>query len=86
MPVCKGGCRSRSNEYPRSREGTWPRAASDPDVESMLQQTIVMAEAQDRSSFRSSTVGEAAMDLGGVLLLVPSGLAAIRRRQEDLEL
>ena len=70
-------------KVPRSREGNWPRAASDRDVESMLRQAVVMAEAQGRSPFRSITVGEAAMGLGGMLLLLPFGMAAIRRRRED---
>jgi hypothetical protein len=71
-------------KVPRSREGNWPRAASDGDVEAMLQTAIVMAEAQGRSPFRSITIGEAAMGLGGALLLFPFGLAAARRRREDL--
>jgi hypothetical protein len=69
-------------KVPRSREGNWPRAASARDVESMLQTAIVMAEAQGHSSFRSITVGEAAMGLGGALLLFPFGLAARRRRRD----
>ena len=69
-------------KVPRSREGNWPRAASARDVESMLQTAIVMAEAQGRSPFRSITVGEAAMGLGGALLLFPFGLAARRRRRD----
>jgi len=70
-------------KVPRSREGNWPRAASDRDVESMLQTAIVMAEAQGRSPFRAITVGEAAMGLGGALMLLPFGLAAVRRRREE---
>jgi hypothetical protein len=70
-------------KVPRSREGNWPRAASDRDVESMLQTAVVMAEAQGRSPFRAITVGEAAMGLGGALLLLPFGLAAIRRRESS---
>jgi hypothetical protein len=69
-------------KVPRSREGNWPRAASARDVESMLQTAKVMAEAQGRSPFRSITVGEAAMGLGGALLLFPFGLAARRRRRD----
>ena len=69
-------------KVPRSREGNWPRAASARDVESMLQTAIVMAEAQGGSPFRSITVGEAAMGLGGALLLFPFGLAARRRRRD----
>jgi hypothetical protein len=70
-------------KVPRSREGNWPRAASDRDVESMLQTAVVMAEAQGRSPFNAITVGEAAMGLGGALLLLPFGLAAVRRRREE---
>ena len=70
-------------KVPRSREGNWPRAASDSDVESMLQTAVVMAEAQGRSPFSAITVGEAAMGLGGALLLLPFGLAAVRRRREE---
>ena len=70
-------------KVPRSREGNWPRAANDGDVESMLQTAVVMAEAQGRSPFRAITVGEAAMGLGGALLLIPFGLSAVRRRRED---
>jgi hypothetical protein len=70
-------------KVPRSREGNWPRAATDRDVESMLRQAVVMAEAQGANPFRAITVGEAAMGLGGALLLVPFGLAAVRRRRED---
>ena len=70
-------------KVPRSREGNWPRAANDRDVESMLQTAVVMAEAQGRSPFRAITVGEAAMGLGGALLLIPFGLTAVRRRRED---
>ena len=70
-------------KVPRSREGNWPRAANDRDVESMLQTAVVMAEAQGRSPFRAITVGEAAMGLGGALLLIPFGAAAVRRRRED---
>jgi len=69
-------------KVPRSRGGNWPRAASDRDVESMLRTAVVMAEAQGRSPFRSITVGEAAMGLGGALLLFPLGLAAVRRRDD----
>ena len=68
-------------KVPRSREGNWPRAASDRDVESMLHTAVVMAEAQGRSPFLSITVGEAAMGFGGALLLFPFGLAARRRRR-----
>lgn len=71
-------------KVPRSREGNWPRAASDGDVESMLRQAVVVAEAQGQGPFRAITVGEAAMGLGGALLLLPFGLAASRRRREDL--
>ena len=70
-------------KVPRSREGNWPRAANDRDVESMLQTAVVMAEAQGRSPFRAITVGEAAMGLGGALLLLPFGLTAVRRRREN---
>ena len=70
-------------KVPRSREGNWPRAASDRDVESMLQTAVVMAEAQGRSPFSAITVGEAAMGLGGALLLLPFGLAAVLRRREE---
>lgn len=70
-------------KVPRSREGNWPRAANDRDVESMLQTAVVMAEAQGRSPLRAITVGEAAMGLGGALLLIPFGLTAVRRRRED---
>lgn len=70
-------------KVPRSPEGNWPRAASDRDVESMLQTAVVMAEAQGRSPFSAITVGEAAMGLGGALLLLPFGLAAVRRRNEE---
>ncbi len=70
-------------KVPRSREGNWPRAANDRDVESMLQTAVVMAEAQGRSPFRAITFGEAAMGLGGALLLIPFGLTAVRRRRED---
>ncbi len=69
-------------KVPRSRQGHWPRAATDRDVESMLQTAVAMAEAQGRSSFRAITIGEAAMGLGGALLLIPFGLAALRRREE----
>jgi hypothetical protein len=68
---------------PRSRQGNWPRAATDRDLESMLQTAVVMAEAQGRSPFRAITVGEAAMGLGGAVLLLPIGLAAVRKRRED---
>jgi len=71
-------------KVPRSREGNWPRAASDRDVESMLRTAVVMAEAQGPSPFNAITVGEAAMGLGGALLLLPFGLAAVRRRKEEL--
>lgn len=70
-------------KVPRSREGNWPRAANDRDVASMLETAIVMADAQGRSPFRAITVGEAAMGLGGALLLIPFGLTAVRRRRED---
>ena len=70
-------------KVPRSREGNWPRAASDQDVESMLRQAVVMAEAQGQSPFRAITVGETAMGLGGAVLLLPFGLAAVRRRKEE---
>ncbi len=70
-------------KVPRSREGNWPRAAHDRDVESMLQTAVVIAEAQGRSPFSAITIGEAAMGLGGALLLLPFGLAAVRRRRED---
>lgn len=70
-------------KVPRSRQGNWPRAANDEDVESMLRSAVVMAEAQGRSPFRAITVGEAAMGLGGALLLLPFGMAAVRRRRED---
>lgn len=70
-------------KVPRSREGNWPRAANDRDVASMLETAIVMAEAQGRSPFSAITVGEAAMGLGGALLLIPFGLTAVRRRRED---
>jgi len=70
-------------KVPRSRQGNWPRAATDSDVESMLQTAVVMAEAQGRSPFRAITVGEAAMGLGGALLLLPLGMAALRRREDE---
>jgi hypothetical protein len=70
-------------KVPRSRHGNWPRAATPQDVESMLEQTVVLAEATGRSPFRSITIGEAAVGLGGALLLVPISLAAMRRRRED---
>ena len=70
-------------KVPRSRDGNWPRAANERDVESMLQTAVVVAEAQGRSPFRAITVGEAAMGLGGALLLIPFGLSAVRRRRED---
>lgn len=70
-------------KVPRSRQGNWPRAANDRDVESMLGTAVAMAEAQGRSPFRAITVGEAAMGLGGVLVLLPFGLAAARRRREE---
>ena len=71
-------------KVPRSREGNWPRAARDADVESMLQTAVVVAEAQGQRPFRAITVGEAAMGLGGVLLLIPFGLAAVRRREAEV--
>ncbi len=71
-------------KVPRSREGNWPRAATDRDVESMLQTAVVIAEAQGQSPFRAITIGEAAMGIGGVLLL-PFGLAVVRRRREEDE-
>ena len=70
-------------KVPRSRQGNWPRAATDRDVESMLQTAVVVAEAQGQSPFRAITIGEAAMGLGGALLLLPLGAAAVRRRRED---
>ena len=70
-------------KVPRSRQGNWPRAATDRDVESMLQTAVVMAEAQGRSPFRAITVGEATLGLGGALLLLPLGLAAAKRRREE---
>lgn len=70
-------------KVPRSREGNWPRAANDRDVESMLRTAVDMAAAQGRSPFRAITIGEAAMGLGGALLLFPFGLAALRRRREE---
>ncbi len=71
-------------KVPRSRQGNWPRAAKASDVEAMLETAVVVAEAQGgRSPFRAVTVGEAAMGLGGALLLVPFGLAAVRRRRDD---
>lgn len=71
-------------KVPRSRQGNWPRAATDQDVESMLRTAVVMAEAQGRSPFRAITVGEAAMGLGGALLLLPFGMAALRRREDEV--
>ena len=71
-------------KVPRSRDGNWPRAASDRDVESMLRQAVVTAEVQGASPFRAITIGEAAMGFGGALLLFPFGLAAVRRRREDM--
>jgi hypothetical protein len=70
-------------KVPRASEGNWPRLATDRDIESMLRTAVVMAEAQEGSPFRSITVGEAAMGFGGVLLLLPFGVAALRRRDED---
>ncbi|MDP2470496.1 MAG: hypothetical protein Q8W45_08830 [Candidatus Palauibacterales bacterium] len=70
-------------KVPRSREGNWPRAATGQDVESMLRTAVVVAEAQGSTSFRAITVGEAAMGLGGALLLLPFGLAAARRRRGE---
>lgn len=68
-------------KVPRSREGNWPRAATDRDIEAALQTAVATARAQGRSPFRAITVGEAAMGLGGALLLLPLGLAAARRRK-----
>ncbi|NNK47765.1 MAG: hypothetical protein HKP01_02730, partial [Gemmatimonadetes bacterium] len=70
-------------KVPRSRQGNWPRAATDRDVESMLHAAVAMAEAQGRSPFSAITIGEAAMGLGGALLLIPFGLAAMRRRERE---
>ena len=70
-------------KVPRARQGNWPRAATDRDVDSMLETVVSMAGAQDGSPFRSITVGEAAMGLGGALLLAPFGLAALRRRRQE---
>ena len=70
-------------KVPRSRQGNWPRAATDSDVESMLRTAVVVAEAQGRSPFRAITVGEAATGLGGALLLLPLGMAALRRREDE---
>jgi hypothetical protein len=67
-------------KVPRASEGNWPRLATDRDIESMLRTAVVMAEAQGASPFRSITIGEAAMGLGGALLLLPFGLAAARKR------
>lgn len=50
----------------------------------MLRQAVVMAEAEGRSPFRAITIGEAAMGLGGALLLVPFGMATIRRRRGNV--
>lgn len=69
-------------KVPRASEGNWPRTATDGDIESMLRTAVVMAEAQGATSFRSITVGEAAMGLGGALLLLPMGLAVARKRRE----
>jgi hypothetical protein len=71
-------------KVPRSREGNWPRAANDRDVESMLRTAVAMTEAQGESPFRAVTFGEAAMGLGGALLLIPVGMAARRRREEPI--
>lgn len=73
-------------KVPRACQGNWPRAASSSDVEAMLETAVAMAGVEGRSPFRSITVGEAAMGLGGALLLTPLGLAALRRRREDAEL
>ena len=70
-------------KVPRSRQGNWPRAATDSDVESMLRTAVVVGEAQGRSPFRAITVGEAATGLGGALLLLPLGMAALRRREDE---
>lgn len=70
-------------KVPRSREGNWPRAASEADVESMLRTAVSVAEAQGQGPFRAITFGEAAMGLGGALVLLPLGMAAARRRRED---
>lgn len=72
-------------KVPRASDGNWPRLATDRDVESMLRSAVVVAEAQGASPFRSITVGEAAMGLGGALLLLPLGLAAARKRSETAE-
>lgn len=69
-------------KVPRAREGNWPRAASDSEVEGMLQTAVAMASAQGASPFRAITLGEAAMGLGGALLLLPLGLSALRRRTD----
>jgi len=69
-------------KVPRSSQGNWPRAATDRDVESMLEHTVELAEAQRGSPFQAITFGSAAAGVGGVLL--PSlGLAALRRRRKD---
>lgn len=71
-------------KVPRMREGNWPRAAKDGEIESMLETAVALAAAQDgRSPFRSVTVGQAAMGMGGALLLLPLGLVAVRRRRTD---
>jgi len=70
-------------KVPRAKEGNWPRLATERDVESMLRAAVVVAEAQGASPFRSITVGEAAMGLGGALLLLPLGLVATRKRKRN---
>lgn len=70
-------------KVPRSRQGNWPRAANDRDVESMLGTAVAMAEAQGRSPFRAITIGEATMGLGGALILLPMGWAAFRRKRKE---
>ena len=68
-------------KVPRARQGNWPRAASDADVDSMLDTAVALADVEARSPFRAITIGEAAMGLGGALLLLPFGVTALRRRR-----
>ena len=46
----------------------------------MLETAVALAGLEGRSPFPLITVGEAAMGMGGAVLLLPLGLAAWRRR------